>query len=192
MSHEATACNVTSDIIEVSALLRTILDFCNTLSNKIRRLTFSWYSYCIFPVIWIDPSIIDFQQKLCTGSKYHKHCFLSKPSQVLKKGDPLNCYLRRLSLAVTPYFVTYEDPYKFCSLMIAFPFTINVWRQKKLFEQLFEWTATLTNFLQCSLLKPSPPPWKHQKTKGFLMFSGGSKGNMGQERVNPNKKIVHI
>ena len=61
MSHEATACNVTSDIIEVSALLRTILDFCNTLSNKIRMLIFDRYSYYIFPAISRDPSIIDFQ-----------------------------------------------------------------------------------------------------------------------------------
>ena len=26
--------------------------------------------------------------------------------------------------------------------------------------------------------------WKHQKTKGFLIFSGGSKGNIGKKRVN--------
>ena len=26
-------------------------------------------------------------------------------------------------------------------------------------------------------------PWKHQKTFGFLMFSGGSKGNIGKKRV---------
>ena len=32
-------------------------------------------------------------------------------------------------------------------------------------------------------LLPNVPfwsPWKHQKTKGFLMFSGGSKGNIGK------------
>ena len=32
-------------------------------------------------------------------------------------------------------------------------------------------------------------PWKHQKTKGFLMFSGGSKGNIGKKRV---KKLYDI
>ena len=27
------------------------------------------------------------------------------------------------------------------------------------------------------------PPWKHQKTCGFFMFSGGSKENIGKKRV---------
>ena len=26
-------------------------------------------------------------------------------------------------------------------------------------------------------------PWKQKKTKGFLIFSGGSKENIGKERV---------
>ena len=30
---------------------------------------------------------------------------------------------------------------------------------------------------------PFDPPWKHQKTFGFLMFSGGSKGNIGKKKV---------
>ena len=35
-------------------------------------------------------------------------------------------------------------------------------------------------------------PWKHQKTKGFLMFSGGSKGNIGKKRVNLTFKFIPI
>ena len=30
---------------------------------------------------------------------------------------------------------------------------------------------------------PFDPPCKHQKTKGFLMFSGGSERNIGKEMV---------
>ena len=32
-------------------------------------------------------------------------------------------------------------------------------------------------------------PWKHQKTFGFRMFSGGSKGNIGKKRVKYMLKI---
>ena len=53
--------------------------------------------------------------------------------------------------------------------MIAFPFTINIWRQKKVFDQLFEWTATLTHFSQCSLLNP---PENIRKPKVFWCFQG--------------------
>ena len=31
---------------------------------------------------------------------------------------------------------------------------------------------------------PFDPPWKHQKTFGFLMFSGGQKGIFGRKRLN--------
>ena len=47
---------------------------------------------------------------------------------------------------------------------------------------------------QCSL----SIPWKNQKTKGFLMFSGGSKRNIGRRRVKkgllnlPNSRSSHL
>ena len=31
--------------------------------------------------------------------------------------------------------------------------------------------------------------WKHQKTKGFLMFSGGSKGSIGKRRANTSQEF---
>ena len=31
---------------------------------------------------------------------------------------------------------------------------------------------------------PCLSPWKHQKTFGFLLFSGGSQGNIGKKQVN--------
>ena len=39
---------------------------------------------------------------------------------------------------------------------------------------------------------PFDPPWKHQKTKGFLMFSGGSKENIGKKRVKQLRTNVPI
>ena len=33
---------------------------------------------------------------------------------------------------------------------------------------------------------PFSSPWKHQKTKGFLMFSGASKRNIGKKRIKGN------
>ena len=53
----------------------------------------------------------------------------------------------------------------------------------------------LPDFILCSEYSINPflpnipflSLWKHQKTKGFLMFSGGTKGNIGKKRV----KIVN-
>ena len=61
------------------------------------------------------------------------------------------------------------------------------------------WITTSTMFDFITLFLPNVPfwsPWKHQKTKGFLMFSGGSKGNIGKKRFNMNhlkspKLIIH-
>ena len=36
---------------------------------------------------------------------------------------------------------------------------------------------------------PFDPHEKHQKAFGFLMFSGGSKGNTGKKRVNKSKVV---
>ena len=35
-------------------------------------------------------------------------------------------------------------------------------------------------------------PWKHQKTFGFLMLSGGSKGNIGKKTVNNGGKLGEV
>ena len=135
MSHEATACNVTSDIIEVSALLRTILDFCNTLSNKIRRLIFAWYSYSIFPAIWKDPSINLFSVEIVDKQEMLQELlFYLNPQRYSRRYSrrSLKCCLGKLNLATTPWLVTFEDPYKLYFLMIAFPFTINMaWHKKR-------------------------------------------------------------
>ena len=50
-------------------------------------------------------------------------------------------------------------------------------------ESLIRLLNISRNMLCCifNLLLPKVPfwpPWKHQKTKGFLMFSGGSKGDI--------------
>lgn len=64
--------------------------------------------------------------------------------------------------------------------MIAFPFTINIWRQKKVFDQLFEWTATLTHFSQCSLLNP---PENIRKTSVLWCFHGDQKETLEKKEL---------
>ena len=38
---------------------------------------------------------------------------------------------------------------------------------------------------------PLYTPWKHQKTKGFPVFSGVIKGNIGQKWVNKIKVTIN-
>ena len=44
------------------------------------------------------------------------------------------------------------------------------------------WTGTLVD-----KYNPFYTPWKHHKTSGFLMFSGGKKGNIGLKWVTKNQ-----
>ena len=57
------------------------------------------------------------------------------------------------------------------------------WERIALLRKILTWLCK-----QCfNPFLPNVPfwsPWKHQKTFGFLMFSGGSKGNIGKKRVN--------
>ena len=69
--------------------------------------------------------------------------------------------------------------------MIAFPFTINIWRQKKVFDQLFEWTATLTHFSKCSLLNP---PENIRKPKVFWCFQGDQRGTLDRKGLIQTKR----
>ena len=48
-------------------------------------------------------------------------------------------------------------------------------------NHLSKFTTIINRFLSNV---PFWSPWKHQKTKGFLMFSGGSKGNIGKKMAN--------
>ena len=55
---------------------------------------------------------------------------------------------------------------------------------KSLFEQekVFPWLVlSLTHFWP---MFPFYTPWKHQKTKGFLVFSRDIKGNIGKKCID--------
>ena len=56
---------------------------------------------------------------------------------------------------------------------------------------LESWPVTKRRFFNpCFSTVPLWPPWKHQKTFGFQMFPGGSKGNIGEKWVKYNCTII--